>query len=163
MSNFIEFKVAVQKQMKETWDFYVHKDGKKFGFNEFTLIDIYKKDPCKGEFLKLMVEMKMKGCWNFNWNIDSEAEFTRFNTLMNNIPWLIENGFGGEIVESTPLVPGMILESNSKIWCWVVLPDNRLMALKNPIAKKGYIHSDGCFMTLEEMNRKLCSVYSIQE
>src|SRR6056297_2506299 len=50
------FKTKEEKDMKK-WDFYVEEDGKKYGFNKFTLADIYVKDPCKGEFMKLLIEM----------------------------------------------------------------------------------------------------------
>jgi len=106
------FKAKEETDMKK-WDFYVEEDGKRYGFNEFSILDIYEKKPrnCSEfdkEFMALLKELSNYG-WEVGYLIDDSEEFSNFDTLICNIPWLLEKGFGEEVKEETELKPGMIL------------------------------------------------------
>jgi len=104
-----EFDAVKVEENKES--FVVKHNNKEYEFRAFTLIDLYKKKFHRREFIKLMERMEEI---NFGpgEEVISETEFLHLRVLSKNISWLIDNGFGKQIVKETMLEPGMVLVSD---------------------------------------------------
>ena len=98
--DFIHGHVGVGNKNKEGYCWWVSKDL-------ITLID-WDFSKFNKEFIALLKELANCG-WEVGYPIDDSGEFSNFDTLICNIPWLLKEGFGEEIEQSTLLKPGMIL------------------------------------------------------
>ena len=98
--DFIHGHAGIDNKNKEGHCWWVYKDL-------ITLID-WDFSKFNKEFVALLEELANCG-WEVEYPIDDSEEFSNFDTLICNIPWLLEKGFGEEVKEETELKPGMIL------------------------------------------------------
>lgn len=67
----------------------------------FSILDIYKKDPCREEFLRLLSEEGQGRVVSCNWKNFEQVKLTP--TLIRNLDWLKKNGFVKEKTNLTHL------------------------------------------------------------
>lgn len=84
----------------------------------FSIIDIYKKDPCKDEFLKLLLE-RGSSCSAVSCKWWTMGHVMLSSTLRENIYWLIQKGFLRK-KERQKIRPGMIIEEIGSGDKWLV-------------------------------------------
>ena len=75
----------------------------------FNIIDIYKQDPCKDQFLRLLMEENRVDALGTYWDQMDEIEESK--TLMDNLDWLLNKGFIRKKVKDIYLKGGMRLVS----------------------------------------------------
>lgn len=84
----------------------------------FTIFDIYMKDPCKGEFAKLLKEQNSidDGCLGLHKYFDYQ-DILESKTLMENFEWLEEKGFIEEVEKDVILKAGVKLKTpDGNVW-----------------------------------------------
>ena len=116
----------------------------------FSIIDIYRKNPCQDEFLKLLEDGYDKILTRL-WCSNSTVEMCP--TLMNNLPWLVGNGFLREKNQETELKLGMKLARNGENY---IITADRIINIKT-----GYMVAGKKYTTLERLNANIIIKFEI--